>query len=84
MMIVSASPLRQKGAKIGFCGAAVQKYSFKNSYPEDCLASCTGFGHFTLTIACAFAKTVSEAKNVNRIKTGFNASFCAQHRIKAA
>jgi hypothetical protein len=74
----------KKGQKSAFCGAAAQKYSFKNSYPAVCLASCPEFGHFTLTIACAFAKTLSEVNNSYRFQAGFNALFWLKHRIKTA
>ncbi|KAA5932059.1 hypothetical protein F3I27_19095 [Pantoea sp. Bo_2] len=64
------------GQKSALKGAEVEKYSFKNRYPAVCLASCPEFGDFTLTIACAFAKTLSEANNIYRNKTGFPRLFC--------
>ncbi|WP_312828410.1 hypothetical protein [Pantoea anthophila] len=71
-----ARAMRQKGAKLRLSGAIAEKTSFKNSNPAVCLASCPEFGDFTLTIACAFAKTLSEADNIYRNKTGFHRLFC--------
>ncbi|MDF7647964.1 hypothetical protein F3J38_06095 [Pantoea sp. Acro-805] len=60
----SARGLRQKGALLGNFWCSRTKNLIKYSTPELCLASCTEFGCFTLTIACCFAKTLPEAENI--------------------
>ncbi|WP_173633599.1 hypothetical protein [Paramixta manurensis] len=52
-----AAALKQ-GVEMGFHGATDEKYPLKNSDAAINLACCTDFGCFTLTIGCAFAKTL--------------------------